>query len=480
MTYLSYGFAVFLLFGLILFYLVPSKYQWWVLLMLSVAFYIFIGKYGFVSVAATIIITFFGGKLIYKKRKENTKYMNVLFICSFVNIIMLAIGKAYFSFSGDKILLPLGMAFYTLMSVGYLIDIGRGAFLPQENIAKLSLYLLYFPHIVIGPISRYSEVADVLYSGKQFETENFFSGIKRIIWGAFKKLVIANRIMPVVEELSGNMKDYHGSYVVALMILYAIELYTDFSGGIDIVLGVSRLFGIKLQENFIRPYFSKNLAEYWRRWHISMSTWFRDYMYYPISTSEQMQKIARFFRKKNRVFARKLPVYCSLIIVWLATGLWHGVAVNYVTWGLMNGILLILFKELEGVVPKLKCQSGKYLAVMGTFLLTSALKLFDCYEGLGAFAAFGTIFTTFNPGIFINGGLLIAGTNIWDYIVIATGCVMIFISSLAARTKCVSERLREYPLFVEILLWGSLVVACIVLGVYGIGYEKADFIYNRF
>lgn len=480
MTYLSYGFAVFLMFGLIAYYTLPSVFQWKILLILSVLFYIFQGKSGFVFVAATVIITWSGGVLLDKKRDNNSVSPALLIICSFANVFMLLLMKSLFHFSKGDILLPLGIAFYTLMAVGYLIDVRREAVMPQKNIAKLALYLLYFPHIVIGPISRYDDVCESLFSEKKWNKDNFFYGVRRIIWGAFKKLVIANRIMPIVEEISGDPGRYKGAYILVLMFLYAIELYADFSGGIDVVLGVSAMFGIRLKENFLRPYFSKSLAEYWRRWHISMSSWFRDYMFYPISTSEPMQKLSRNLRKQNRTLARKVPVYLSLILVWLATGLWHGVALNYVAWGLLNGLLLILFKELEGIRAGKEKQRNKYLAVAFTFFITSSLKLFDCYDGLGAFAAFGTMITKFNYNIIMNGGLLVAGASVYDYVVIAAGCVMIFLSSLAARERSISERIEGLPVFARVFLWGTLIIICVVFGVYGIGYEKADFIYNRF
>ena len=176
--------------------------------------------------------------------------------------------------------LPLGISFYTFQTMGYIIDVYRDKYPYEKNIFKLALFISFFPQLIQGPISRFDDLKETLFGEHSFDAKAISFGLQRILWGFFKKLVIADRLLPAVNTIVRNPEEYQGVYVLVGMFFYAIQLYADFTGGIDIAIGVAEVFGIRLKENFERPYFSKSITEYWRRWHISLGSWFREYMFF--------------------------------------------------------------------------------------------------------------------------------------------------------------------------------------------------------
>ena len=265
------------------------------------------------------------------------KYTN--FVISNVNSISRFFNAGELSFL--DIAFPMGISFYTFQSVGYLVDVYRGKYLPEKNIGKFALFVSFLTADK-GPM-RFDDLGSQLYSGHSFNFRNVSFGIQRILWGFFKKLVIADRILPGVRTITQNPETYQGIYVLIGMVFYAIQLYADFTGGIDITIGIAEVLGIKLKENFQRPFFSKSTAEYWRRWHITMGTWFRDYVFYPVSISGPMLKLSKFSREKfGEKIGKRVPVYMSTIIVWFATGIWHGASWNFIVWGLLNCLVLVV------------------------------------------------------------------------------------------------------------------------------------------
>ena len=249
------------------------------------------------------------------------------------------------------------------------------------------------------------------------------------------------------------------------------------------------MLGIRLAENFERPYFSKSLKEYWRRWHITMGTWFKDYIFYPISICKPMQKISKFSRSHlGKKIGMRLPVYLSSFVVWFATGFWHGASWNFVVWGLANWLVLMVSEELEPLYERFHkrfCFSNKGLyslfQVGRTFLLISVLKMFDCYSDVGTvFRMFGSMLTAKNWNILWDGSLLKLGMTAADYGVIAAGTAVLLGVGLIQRSGSVREKVaaRAYP--VRVAVWFALFLSVLVFGAYGIGYDASQFIYNRF
>jgi alginate O-acetyltransferase complex protein AlgI len=309
MHFASFSFIIFIAILVPLYYLIPKKWQWMLLLVASYFFYSFAGAGYLVFIVSTTLSTWYASirmdKLKYTQdeylaanKKEmsrddrkvykagiKAKQRKWLVSCLVLNFGTLAFLKyaGALPFGDLGIILPLGISFYTFQAMGYLIDVYRGTYDAEKNLAKLALFISFFPQLIQGPISRFNHLKETLFAEHSYDAESITYGLQRILWGFFKKLVIADRLLAAVSTIVKNPSDYQGIYVLVGMFFYAIQLYADFTGGIDIAIGVARLLGIRLAENFERPYFSKSITEYWRRWHITLGAWFKDYMFFPLS-----------------------------------------------------------------------------------------------------------------------------------------------------------------------------------------------------
>lgn len=530
MLFTSYEFLGFLIILFIAYYLVPKKAQWPLLLGASYLFYFFAGPTYLIYIAATTLTVYIAARGVgnnltaqdrylkeqgkkldraakksYRLRQKKIRFRISLF-CVLFNLGILAVLKYgnFFitnangilsAFGSEKKLsfltlaLPMGISFYTFQAIGYLIDVYRGTVRAEKNPFKLALFISFFPQLIQGPISRFGDLSQTLFSEHKFDSRTVLSGFQRVLWGYFKKTVIADRLLIGVSTVIGDAGKYRGAYVVAGMILYTAQLYADFTGGIDITIGISEAMGIKLKENFNLPFFSPSLKEYWRRWHISMGTWFRDYVFYPVSVSKLMQKFSGFSRRHfGMAVGKRLPVYLSSFTVWLATGIWHGANWNFVIWGLLNWLILMVSEELTPLYGKFHAKfrfagTGIYRAFMAvrTVLLISFLHIFDCYASPGtAFSLIGSVFTAGNWKIFADGSLMKIGLSAADYVIVAAGVLIMLAVSLTQRKGSVRERLAEKPYAVRFAALFALFLAIIIFGAYGINYDASQFIYNRF
>lgn len=512
------------------YYTIPKKYQWILLLVASYTFYALASVKYLLYIFVTTFSTFAAAKTVgaitskqrsfldenkadmskeerkaynesMKKRKWKwllfcflfnfgllafLKYTN--FAISNVNYIAMALGSDL-QISFWNLVLPMGISFYTFKSISYMIDVYRGQYQPQENFFKFALFVSFFPQLVQGPISRYDYLSQTLYSEHAFDTTNISYGVQRILWGLFKKLVIADRLVIAVNEIVKNPDDYTGAFVLVGMLLYAFELYCDFTGGIDITIGIAQVLGIKVEENFQRPFFSKNIAEFWRRWHITMGTWFRDYMFYPISVSPRMLKISKASRAKfGDAIGKRVPVYLATMIVWFTTGLWHGATWNFIVWGMMNGLVIILSLEMkpfyEWFHRKFKVEGTfwfKSFQVVRTILLMSSLRMFDTYRDVPlTFKMFWSMLTEYNYGELFSGALMNLGLGASDYIVLAVGFVIVLSTSLIQRKGSVRDRIMAKPVLVRNVVYYVLIMSILVFGAYGMDYDSNQFIYNQF
>ena len=530
MFFTSYDFLGFLLLLFVCYYTVPKKFQWMLLLLFSCVFYFMADPYYLIYISVTTVSVYYLGlkieeqaekqkaylaahkgtlgkeeKKAYKERvrKRQTglflaalilnlgilavlKYTN--FVIANVNGILHAAGSGH-TIAFVDLLLPMGISFYTFQAVGYLIDVYRGTIPAEKNLFRFALFVSFFPQLVQGPISRFNDLSQTLYEEHEFAWSGFSRGLQRILWGYFKKLVIADRILIGVNEIIRNPDDYTGAYVFAGMMFYALELYADFTGGIDITIGTAQCLGIRVTENFNRPYFSKSIKEYWRRWHITMGTWFADYIFYPISISKPMLKISKVSRKYlgNRI-GKRVPVYLSSFAVWLATGVWHGASWNFIVWGLGNWAVIMISQELEPLYRRFHARFSvedktgfRIFRIVRTVLLMSCLRTFDCYRDVPlTFRMFGTMFTAGNWNILWDGSLLGLGLQLTDYAVLLVGTVLIFAVSMLQRSGSVREKIAAKPYPVRFAVWYGLFLIVLLMGVYGIGYDASQFIYNQF
>lgn len=530
MYFTSYEFILFLVILFVIYYLIPKKNQWVLLLLASYVFYSFAGLGYLVYILATTLSTYFisrkigllhstssvylkqnKGELSREERKAyksgiKKKQRMWLVVCMVFNFGILAVLK-YSDFTIANInsvfdllkidknipvlgfILPLGISFYTFQTMGYIIDVYRDKYPYEKNIFKLALFISFFPQLIQGPISRFDDLKESLFAEHSFDTRAISFGLQRVLWGFFKKLVIADRLLVAVNTIIRSPDDYQGVYVLVGMFFYAIQLYADFTGGIDIAIGVAEVFGVSLKENFQRPYFSKSITEYWRRWHISLGTWFKDYMFFPISVSKSMLNLSK---KCRRIFGdpigKRIPVYLATIIVWFTTGIWHGAAWNFVVWGLLNCLVILVSQECiplyQSFHKRFNVQDAFYyrlFQVVRTFWLMSFLRTLDCYRNVSTtFRMYGTVFTKWNWNELINGGLLGLGLTRWDYLVLIIAVLIILYVSLASRSKSYREILLTKPLLVRYLAYFALIISILIFGAYGVGYDSSQFIYSQF
>ena len=531
MLFTSYEFLGFLLVVFILYYVVPKKLQWVLLLVASYVFYFCAGPGYVLYLLTTTITTYLAGmgiakigeqqsayikankatldkeqKKAYKAKQKHKQWLCLLsclifnigilavvkytnFAISNVNAILQAVGSDN-QLSFWNIALPMGISFYTFQSMGYLIDVYRGVVEAEKNPFRFALFVSFFPQLVQGPISRFADLKESLFAQHHFDARTVSFGLQRILWGFFKKMVIADRILTGVNTIIRSPEEYGGAYVFLGMMFYALELYADFTGGIDITIGVAQTMGIKLAENFHRPYFSKNIKEYWKRWHITMGTWFTDYIFYPISVCKPMLKFSKFARAHfGEAIGKRLPVYLASFAVWFATGIWHGASWNFIVWGLGNFVVIMISQELEPLYrrfhekfPRVKDQFAfRLFQVVRTVLLMSTLRTFDCYRDVPlTFKMFGSLLTARNWNILWDGSLLNLGLSGLDYAILLVGLLILVTVSLVQRKGSVREQIAAKPYPVRFVIWYGLFLVVLLMGAYGVGYDASQFIYNQF
>lgn len=531
MLFTSPEFILFLAVCLLLYYLLPKKCQWVLLLIASYIFYFIAGAVYPLFIFGTALVTYTAAVVIENHKAKENKYISehseefaeretkkayrkhgkhvrkwimlagllsmllLLGVFKYSDFVVENINSLFALFGSEKefdypdLILPMGISFYIFQSLGYLLDVYWEKIKAQRNFPKYMLFISFFPQLVQGPISRYSDLSKTLYQKHIFDKKNFTFGIWRILWGYFKKLVIADNLMVVTSYLFDD-EYYNGAWVLLGMMLWAVELYADFSGGIDITIGVAQLFGIRVQENFIRPYFSKNITEFWRRWHISMGTWFRDYIFYPMSVSPSMAGFTKFCKNHlGKKAARYFPVWIVTMVTWLATGIWHGASWNFVLWGLANGVIIVITTTMEPLYAKFHNRFPKLadsrcydaFQIIRTFLLMSLLRMFDCYRDVSmCFSMFISIFKDFDIHALTKEEFSYFELPFPMYGVLLAGTFVMFCVSLAGRSGSVCEKIAKKPFIVQYVLFMGLFLSIVLFGAYGVGFDASQFIYNQF
>ncbi|MDD2503134.1 MAG: MBOAT family protein [Clostridia bacterium] len=516
MHFASFSFIIFIAVLVVLYYLIPKKWQWILLLAASYFFYSFAGAGYLVFIIATTLSTWYASIRLDRLKHIQTEYLAYnkkdmtredrksykaeikgrqrkwLVSCLVLNFGTLAVLKyaGYLPVGSMGIILPLGISFYTFQAMGYLIDIYRGSYDAEKNLAKLALFVSFFPQLVQGPISRFNQLKETMFAEHDYNADNITYGLQRILWGFFKKLVIADRLVVAVKTIVTNPIDYQGSYVLLGMFFYAIQLYADFTGGIDIAIGVSRLLGIRLAENFERPYFSKSITEYWRRWHMTLGTWFKDYMFFPISVSKTMMSFSKKLRNKfGDGIGKRFPIYAASIIVWFTTGAWHGSSLNFIVWGLLNCLVILVSQECEPLYKKFHSRFPaigrtfiyRLFQVGRTFWLMSFLRTLDVYAGVGTtFHMYGSVFTVWNLQELFQGGLLQLGLSTADYVVLALAVGLVLYVSLQSRSGSYTLKINSSPMPMRYAAYFFIFVCVLIFGAYGVGYDSSQFIYSQF
>ena len=432
-----------------------------VLLAMSVVFYALAGLSAAVYVAVSIVSIYTAARALGKVNDTRHKRL-ILWSAMAVNIGILFFMKYYNylalnAFSGhlpqlSDLIVPLGLSFYTFQSVGYLLDVYWEKTEPETNIAKYALFVLFFPQIIQGPIGRYSHLQPQLTEGHDFQYDRFKKGLILILWGLFKKMVIANRLIRLVDPLFDDPGSNNGFMVVIALGAYSIQQYTDFSGGIDLITGIAELFGIEMAPNFKRPYFSSSLSEFWRRWHISLGAWMKDYVFYPIAMTKTMDRICKFFSKKGGIKAYLgVQMFLCNVTVFLLVGIWHGPYLHYVYWGLYNGLIIGIESVIKPIMDAKRAKKGitkpstirKLLAILGTFLIVNFGWFFDRAPSMeNAGIMIKKLFTDFHPFGFTLSWLNGFGLMPNDYFIVAYGVILMLIVSLYDENHKISMRDR--------------------------------------
>jgi len=344
MLFNSLHFLMFFPIIILLYFAFKHRHRWIILLLSSYYFYMSWRAEYVILLAISTLTNYFAALGIDKSNSRKAK--NIFLVFSLATNLGLLFAFKYFNFFSDsireilaqfaiplnpitlKVLLPIGISFYTFQSIGYTIDVYRGKIKPEKHLGIFAVYVSFFPQLVAGPIERAKNLLPQFFEKHNFNYAQTVDGLKLMLWGFFKKLVIADRLAVFVDMVFNNVGDFTGVHFIFATVLFAFQIYCDFSGYSDIAIGAAQVMGFRLMDNFNRPYISRSVSEFWKRWHISLSTWFRDYLYIPLGGN----KVSIF---RNHI---------NIIIVFLLSGLWHGAGWTFVIWGLLHGFYLLIHK----------------------------------------------------------------------------------------------------------------------------------------
>ncbi|MCH5255761.1 MAG: MBOAT family protein [Lachnospiraceae bacterium] len=505
----SFYFLCFFAGMLIIYYILPKRLQWAFLLLCSIVYYLITDSavlilYPIFSVA----VCYIGIRVISSTENESKKKaaliaviavnIGILVILKYVNFGINSInGIAKFMghngnvFKRFKFLAPLGVSFYTFSLLGYVVDVYYGIAGVQMNPLKLALYGMYFPAVISGPILKYRECGEQFFEPHRFDYNKVTKGMQRMLWGFFKKLVIAERLDVIVDTVYGKYSSYPGVYIWIATFFYAFQLYTDFSGCMDIVLGMSESLGLTLPENFKTPFFAKSISEYWRRWHITLGVWMKDYVFYPILRSGFFTRLNKSWKKKfGKKRGKQFTTFVAMFILWFSVGIWHGGAWKYVIGsGLLHWFYIVMEELLESpcarAMEKLHINAESKIIngirIIRTFFLVCIGDLFFRSKNVpSAIAMLKLAVTTWNPHILWNGAILELGLNIYELAIVILSLLILLIVSLQQQKGSVRDMVAARPLPLRWSIWYALLFAVILFGCYGPEYSAAEFIYQGF
>ncbi len=485
MSIVSWYFPFFIACFFCVYFLIPKKYQWYLLLAGNLVFYLFAGVKGFaIALASAFFAYLVSLKLEHDRQNDANKKGNIP-LCTAVIIVIVA-WWLFLKFMGPSfgLIMPLGISFYSLNLIAYLSDVHRLKYPAEKNFLRFLTYLLYFPQIIQGPFTRYPAMKEQLFAEHSFSYERFAEGSLRALYGlTVKKLIIADFLAVIVNRCLASYESYSGWSILLCLILYSIELYADFSGYMDIVNGISHVLGIEMPENFTRPYFSSSLDEFWRRWHITLGAWFREYVFFPVSMNKKVQQFSKSIRKKyGSKFGKLIAADIALFFVWTATGLWHDFSWSYLLWGYLNMLVIMGSMHLEdtykNLKQKLKIDDTRFayrlFKIVRTFLLVCLIRVA---------AISGSLTKTFAlyRQLFVAEGTekLFAETGTISLIILVAAIVSMLLIDLLEEHEKWQEIKENCPVLVRDLAV-SLMIICFILFVGGNNDLLGGFMYARF
>lgn len=475
MLFNSFEFLIFFPIVTILYFLLPHRYRWFHLLVASCIFYMALIPVYILILAFTIVVDYFAG--IYIEESQGRKRKMFLVLSIIANVGVLAVFKYYNFFidnvnellnlSGENqlpflsILLPVGLSFHTFQAMSYTIEVYRGHQAAERHFGIYSLYVMFYPQLVAGPIERPQNLLHQFREKHSWDTQRVYEGLRQMLWGLFKKVVIADRLSIYVNEVYGDPGSWPGANIGLATVFFAIQIYCDFSGYSDIAIGSAKVMGFKLMTNFNRPYFAKNIQEFWKRWHISLSTWFRDYLYISLGGN----RVGKFRR------------YLNVAIVFVVSGFWHGANWTFIIWGAAHAVMIVLYmlyKE-HNLVKARSNWITDALSMITTFIVVCIAWVFFRAESASqAFYMIGKMLTISEWQHFsLNGG-----THVINFGVLSLALSLLAIGVLMISDKFQNVQqtaLNKRPI-ADVLSNAMLLYAIISFGV----FDKTSFIYFQF
>ena len=498
MLFNSLHFLVFFPVVLIIYYIIPDRIKYLWLLVSSYYFYMcWNARYALLILASTLI-TYISGLMLEKvkrteyedRKKEKLKKwvvagsftinLGILFYYKYINFTVALVTSAFEKINihlnapAFDIILPVGISFYTFQALSYTMDVYRDEIYAEKNFFRYALFVSFFPQLVAGPIERSKNLLKQLAVPKKFDFEKARDGVLLMIWGYFLKLVLADRIAIFVDTVYEDYRIFDGWYIVIATMLFAVQIYCDFAGYSTIAKGAAEILGIDLVENFDAPYLSTSVADFWRRWHISLTSWFKDYLYIPLGGSRKGK-----FRK-----------YINKMIVFLVSGLWHGANLSFVIWGGLNGLYQVIGEILKPVrdlgvrILHIKRDSIGHVVARGivTFILVDISWIFFRANGFHeALNIVKAMISHNNIWILMDGSLYGCGLSSKSFWLMMMSIFVLFIADVFKRKGIrIREVIAEQDYWCRCFVMISAICFILVCGIWGSGYDAGGFIYFQF
>ncbi|WML33798.1 MBOAT family O-acyltransferase [Clostridium sp. OS1-26] len=488
MSFNSTQFLLFFFIVVVLYYAIPNRIRWIWLLVVSYYFYMtWNPKYVFLIIASTLI-TYVGGLLINKAEKVRTRKLlvflsissnlGILFMFKYYVFFSTSITRIFYHFhiavnmSSFDFMLPVGISFYTFQALSYIIDVYRKDIKAEKNFWKYALFVSFFPQLLSGPIQKSKHFMKQIDENHYFSYNNVKSGLLLMLWGYFQKTMVADRIGNIVNTVYGNPANYRGFVIVIATVFFAFQLYCDFSSYSNIAIGAAQVMGFRLSQNFESPYFSKSIREFWKRWHMSLTSWFMDYLYFPLGGSR----------------CSKLRKYFNVMVVFIVSGLWHGSSFSFIVWGALHGIYYVienLFIPVGDIlVRKFKIRMNSFgyklsMILINFILVDFAWLFFRATSFKNAVILIKNMFY-FNPSIFVDGSLYKLGLDSSNFLIAMLSLGVVFIVDLLQGRRNLRDELLKQNTVFRWSLYLTSVIIILIFGVYGSGYNIQQFIYSKF
>ena len=498
MLFNSLDFMIFFPVVVLVYFTLPKRARQYWLLIASYYFYMsWNPRYVFLILFSTLI-TYVSGILMEQINQRNFDIkeekrrkifvvagsfglnIGLLLYFKYINFAFSIMGKVFsyvhinLKMPQFDIILPVGLSFFIFQALSYTMDVYRNEMHAERNFFRYALFVSFFPQLVAGPIERSKNLLEQLKEPKAFDFDRAREGLLLMLWGLFLKIVIADRIAMFVDTIYGDIATYSGYYLVVATIFFAFQIYCDFSGYSVIAMGTAKILGINLMENFDAPYFSASVAVFWRKWHISLTSWFMDYLYIPLGGNRK----------------GKIRKYINIMLVFLTSGLWHGAAMSFVVWGGINGLYQIAGEVLMPIRDKAvsifhldrDSLGHKLIHVLGTFILIDFSWIFFRAGSMAdAINIIKSILTVKNPWILFDGSLYNCGLDIKNYRVMLNGIAVLLFADFCKYQKIsIREVIAKQDMWCRWIVIIVAVLTLVIFGIWGTSYEASNFIYFQF